>query len=142
MVTNRKIDTSVIARVKSIKADAVRTSLIESVTRDVLFLVERDRFTALECVMEATGYMDNGAVSSSEDFGAAITALSTILPLDRLRSAAVSAAFERSFLRPNLDEHDEEHEDQARWTFASRTVIEVMCAARARAMQAVAGRAA
>ncbi len=78
-----------------------RTAYLDIVKRSVDDLVKRDRFAALEVVLDSTGYLFNRTTGTSAEVGAAIVALASVISLDDLRATAEEAAFERVFRRPN-----------------------------------------
>lgn len=101
----------------------IRSRLVNSITRDVEFLVKKDRFRSLMGVMEATGFMGNGHTETTRSLGTAIIALAGVIEMSWLKGTASVAAFERAFDRPNRGEpRGDWHRAQAAGNLASRAV--------------------
>ena len=83
---------------------SVRAALLASVKQNVEHLVKRNRFRALEMVMEATGYLSNLNSQTSKSLGAAIVGLASTSTIKTLTDIASVAAFERSFGRTNKED--------------------------------------
>jgi hypothetical protein len=78
-----------------------RNALVAIVRENVAWLLENDRRTAIEVVMELTGFRNNMSQQTIKGYADAIVALAAVIPMDWLEDLAHVAVFERHFGRRN-----------------------------------------